>query len=83
MRGDFPEQRKTNNNILIPKEARTPILKELHSTHLGSKLMKKIFCRRFFWNEDVEKTYRECDGCQREASNKVKKTCEVIPPDLT
>ena len=34
-------------------------------------------------NQDVEKTYRECEGCQREAISKVKKTCEVIPPNLT
>ena len=48
--------------------------------------MKNIFLGRFLWNkinEDVEKTSRECDGCQREATSKVKKTCEVIPPNLT
>ena len=31
------------NNILIPKEARAYILKELHSTHLSAEMMKNIF----------------------------------------
>ena len=48
--------------------------------------MKNIYRGRFFWakiNEDVEPTFLECRGCQREAKSKVKKTCKVIPPDLT
>ena len=52
---------KNGNNILIPKEAMKCILKELHSTHLGSEMMNNIYRSRFFWskiNEDVERTYR-------------------------
>ena len=71
---------------MIPSQARKCILKELHSTHLGPDMMKNIYRGRFFWakiSEDVEKTFLECAGCQREAISKFKKTYEVIPPDLT
>ena len=77
---------KNGGNILILKEARACILKELHSTHLSAEIMKNIIRGRFFWgkiNKDVERIYHECEGCQREAASKVKKKCEVIPPDLT
>ena len=72
---------KNGNKILIPKQARECILKELHNTHLSTKMMKNIYRGRIFWakiNEDVERIHRQC-----EAASKVKKTCEVIPPDLT
>ena len=49
-------------------------------------MMKNIFHGRFFWrkiNENVERVLHECEGCQREAGSKIKKRCEVIPPDLT
>ena len=49
-------------------------------------MMKNIYCGRFFWskiNEDVERIYRDCEGCQREAASKVKKKCVDIPPYLT
>ena len=73
--------------ILLPKESRACILRELHSTHLSTEMMKNIFHGRFFWskiNDDIERIYHECEGCQREAASKVKKKrCEVIPPDLT
>ena len=48
------------NNIMIPKEARASNLKEIHSSHLGTKMMKNIFCGRFFWrriNEDFERIH--------------------------
>ena len=76
---------KNGNNILIPKEARACILKELHSTHLSTEMMKNIFRGIFIWskmNEDVERIYHECEGCQREAASKVKKKCEVILPNF-
>ena len=67
---------KNGNNILIPKEARASILKELHSTHLGTEMMKNTFRGRFFWSriiEDVERSHHEYEGCQREAMSKIKK----------
>ena len=57
---------KNGNYILIPREARASILKELHSTHLSTEMMKNIFCGRFFWskiNKDVERIYHDCEGC--------------------
>ena len=39
---------KNGNNIMIPEEARASILKELHSTHLGTEIMKNNFRGRFF-----------------------------------
>ena len=77
---------KNGSNIMIPKAARASILTGLHSTHLGPEMMKKIICGRFFWsriNEDVEKIHHECERCQRKAMSRIKKKCEVIPPDLT
>ena len=70
--------------MLIPKEARTPILKELHSTHRGHERIKNIFSERFFWSRiNVERTHHKCEGCQREAVSKIKKKCEVTAPNLT
>ena len=77
---------KDGSNVMIPSQARKCILKELHSTHPCPEMMKNIYRGRFFWakiGEDVERTFLACTGCQREAKSKVKKTCEVIPPDLT
>ena len=74
---------KNGSNVMIPSQARKFILKELHSTHLCPEMMKNIYHGRFFWakiSKDVEQTFLECTGCQREAKSK---TCEVIPPDLT
>ena len=34
-------------------------------------------------NKDVETIYRQCERSQWEAASKMKKTCEVIPPNLT
>ena len=48
--------------------------------------MKNVFRERFFWsriNEDVERTHHKYEGCQREAVSKIKKKCEVTPPNLT
>ena len=73
---------KDGCNLMIPSQARKCILKELHSTHLSPQMMKNIYRGRFFWariSEDVENTFLECPGCQREAASKFKKTYEVIP----
>ena len=70
---------------MIPEEARTGILEELHSTHLSIEYMKALSRGRFFWpniQEDIKKTFSECKDCKRESSSKPSKAYNATPQYL-
>ena len=72
--------------ILIPVSERKELVKQLHSTHLESAMMKRLSRGRFFWpgySKDIEEEFKKCLECRVEGISKPNKPCQVLPEDLT
>lgn len=58
--------------VIVPQKYRLDLLKEVHSTHLGSSKMKSL-ARQYFWwpnlDKDLENFAKSCDVCNTLASN--------------
>ena len=72
--------------ILIPVSERKELVKQLHSTHLESAMMKRLSRGRFFWpgySKEIEEEFWKCLECRTEGISKPNKQCQVKPEDLT
>ena len=63
------------SRVVVPKELRGRLLKELHAVHSGIVRMKS-FARKYFWwpgmDAEIENIARSCCGCQ-EVGNDLQK----------
>jgi len=52
--------------LLIPKNLRDDLLKEVHSTHMGMSKIKTL-CRSYIWwpglDKNIENWVKSCDAC--------------------
>ena len=77
---------RNGKEVLIPASEQKGLLREMHSTHLESAMMKRLSRGRFFWpgiTKDIENEYKQCMDCRVEGISKANKPCQVIPEDLT
>merc|ERR1711954_285728 len=71
--------------ILIPKEYKEEMLKELHSTHLSDSSMLNLAKGRLYWpglREKLKQLYKSCEYCLHNAFSKPTPSYEVIPSRL-
>ena len=76
---------RDSSTALIPGKARQAILEELHSTHLSVDYMKAMSRGCFFWpniQEDLKRTFSQCQDCKRESSSKPTRAYNTTPPNL-
>ncbi|KAK6048607.1 hypothetical protein COOONC_13888, partial [Cooperia oncophora] len=68
--------------VIIPKELRARVLKELHIGHPGIVRMKKLARSYVYWpniDDDCQNMVRNCSKCQEYAKNPIKVPLESWP----
>ena len=76
---------RDGQEILIPKDYREEILKELHSSHLSDASMLNLAKSKLYWpglKEDLKRIYKTCDQCLTNSISKPKASHEVIPTSM-
>lgn len=58
--------------VIIPEKFKLDMIKEVHSTHMGSSKMKALANQYFWWpnlDKDLELYAKNCDACNKVQSN--------------
>lgn len=71
-----------NEKLIIPKRLQSTVLKQLHIAHPGIRRMIQLARRYFYWpamHDNIERYVKECNHCDRTASNPVKEPLHPWP----
>ena len=72
-----------DRRIVVPENARSKVLKELHRSHSGMTKTSKLASQLFFWptmNNEISQLIRDCKTCQEDRPRQARTEPTSTPP---